>query len=346
MTVTTPETVGGRTRSRLPRRIRQLNWRTWRGVLVRSGKGFVADNCADWAAALTYYGVLALFPSTIVVVALVGLVSDGPRTVDTVIDLAREIGAGSVVGNDAFVGVVRNVVEQQGSAKVLLSFGLLGALWSASGFIGAFTRASNAIYGVREGRPFYRLRPLQIGMAAVTIVLLAVVATGLIVSGPVTDAVGDLLHAGAVARTTWSVAKWPLLAVVAMTLLSLLFWIAPNVRQPRFRWLTPGGALALVAWVLASFGFGLYVANFGSYDVTYGSLGAVIAFLVWLYLSNCALMLGVQVNAELQRGRAMQAGVEEPDDPVLPPRAPADEEKAAGGEKADAGKTADRLPPG
>ncbi|MEW2443312.1 YihY/virulence factor BrkB family protein [Micromonospora marina] len=350
MTVTTPRTAGGRTRSRLPRRIRQLNWRTWRGVLVRSGKGFVTDNCADWAAALTYYGVLALFPSTIVVVALVGLVSDGPRTVDTVIDLAREIGAGSVVGNDAFVGVVRNVVEQQGSAKVLLSFGLLGALWSASGFIGAFTRASNAIYAVREGRPFYRLRPLQIGMAAVTIVLLAVVATGLIVSGPVTDAVGDLLNAGTVARTTWSVAKWPLLAVVAMTLLSLLFWIAPNVRQPRFRWLTPGGALALVAWVLVSFGFGLYVANFGSYDVTYGSLGAVIAFLVWLYLSNCALMLGVQVNAELQRGRAMQAGVEEPDDPVLPPRAPADDDETdaekTGDEKTHTEKAADRLPPG
>ncbi|MET7834459.1 YihY/virulence factor BrkB family protein [Micromonospora sediminicola] len=324
MTATTPPAVGDRPRSRFPRRIRQLNWRTWRGVLVRSGQGFVKDNCADWAAALTYYGVLALFPSTVVVVALVGLVSDGPRTVDTVIDLAREIGAGSVVGNDAFVGVVRNVVEQQGSAKVLLSFGLLGALWSASGFIGAFTRASNAIYGVEEGRPFYRLRPLQIGMAAITLLLLAVVATGLIVSGPVTDAVGDLLHAGTLARTTWSVTKWPLLALVAMTLLSLLFWIAPNVRQPRFRWLTPGGALALLVWVASSFGFGLYVANFGSYDVTYGSLGAVIAFLVWLYLSNCALMLGVQVNAELQRGRAMQAGVDEPADPVLPPRAPAD----------------------
>ena len=324
MTATTPPTVDGAARARFPRRMRQLDWRTWRGVLMRSGQGFVKDNCADWAAALTYYGVLALFPSTIVVVALVGLVSDGPRTVDTVIDLAREIGAGSVVGNDAFVGVVRTVVEQQGPAKALLSFGLLGALWSASGFIGAFTRASNAIYGVQEGRPFYRLRPLQIGMAALTMLLLAVVATGLIVSGPVTDAVGDRLHAGGLARTTWSVTKWPLLALVAMTLLSLLFWIAPNVRQPRFRWLTPGGGLALLAWVLASFGFGLYVANFGSYDVTYGSLGAVIAFLVWLYLSNCALMLGVQVNAELQRGRAIQAGVEDPTEPVLPPRAPAD----------------------
>ncbi|WP_433287071.1 YihY/virulence factor BrkB family protein [Micromonospora sp. CA-244673] len=320
----TDAAAGGRQRARIPRRVRQLSWATWRGVLVRAGRSFVKDNCADWAAALTYYGVLALFPSTIVVVALVGLVSDGPRTVDTVIDLAREIGAGSVVGNDAFVAVVRGVVEQRGPAKVLLSFGLLGALWSASGFIGAFTRASNAIYGVEEGRPFYRLRPVQIGLAGVSLVLLAVVALGLIVSGPITDFVGDRLHAGGLTRQVWTVAKWPLLALVAMTLLSLLFWIAPNVRQPRFRWLTPGGALALLAWVLASFGFGLYVANFGSYDVTYGSLGAVIAFLVWLYLSNCALMLGVQVNAELQRGRVMQAGVEDPSEPVLPPRAPAD----------------------
>ncbi|SCG73275.1 YihY/virulence factor BrkB family protein [Micromonospora coxensis] len=318
---TEPTAVAGRP---VPRRVRQLSWTTWRGALVRSGRNFVKDNCADWAAALTYYGVLALFPSTVVVVALVGLVSDGERTVDTVLDLARDIGAGAVVGNDGFVSVVRTVVDQQSGAKVLLSFGLLGALWSASGFIGAFTRASNAIYGVEEGRPFWRLRPMQIGLAGLSLVLLAVVALGLIVSGPVTDAVGDLVGAGGLARTVWSVVKWPVLALVTMTLLSLLFWIAPNVRQPRFRWLTPGGAVALLAWVLASFGFGLYVANFGSYDVTYGSLGAVIAFLVWLYLSNCALMFGVQINAELQRGRVLQAGAEDPGEPVLPPKAAAD----------------------
>ncbi|MEV4478201.1 YihY/virulence factor BrkB family protein [Micromonospora coxensis] len=318
---TEPTAVTGRP---VPRRVRQLSWATWRGALVRSGRNFVKDNCADWAAALTYYGVLALFPSTVVVVALVGLVSDGERTVDTVLDLARDIGAGAVVGNEGFVSVVRTVVDQQSGAKVLLSFGLLGALWSASGFIGAFTRASNAIYGVEEGRPFWRLRPMQIGLAGISLVLLAVVALGLIVSGPVTDAVGDLVGAGGLARTVWSVVKWPVLALMTMTLLSLLFWIAPNVRQPRFRWLTPGGAVALLAWVLASFGFGLYVANFGSYDVTYGSLGAVIAFLVWLYLSNCALMFGVQINAELQRGRVLQTGAEDPGEPVLPPKAAAD----------------------
>ncbi|PWR07059.1 ribonuclease [Micromonospora acroterricola] len=325
MTTTEPgTTLGGTPGSRVPRRMRQLSWRTWRGVVFRSARNFVTDNCSDWAAALTYYGVLALFPSTIMVVALVGLVSNGEQTVDTVVELANQMGAGSVVANDSMIKVIRAVVDQESSPKALLSFGLLGALWSASGFIGAFTRASNAIYGVQEGRPVWKLRPLQIGLAAVSMVLLAVVATGLIVSGPVTDAVGDLINAGGLARTVWSVAKWPVLALIMMVLLSLLFWIAPNVRQPRFRWLTPGGAVALVSWVLASFGFGLYVANFGSYDATYGSLGAVIAFLVWLYLSNSALMLGVQINAEVQRGRQLQAGDPDPEEPVLPPRRPAD----------------------
>ncbi|MCZ7375568.1 YihY/virulence factor BrkB family protein [Micromonospora sp. WMMC250] len=318
-------TLDGARHPRVPRRMRQLSWRTWRGVLVRSVQNFVNDNCSDWAAALTYYGVLALFPSAIVVVALVGLVSSGEQTVDTVVDLANQVGAGSVLADEegGVVGVIRSVVVDQSNPKLLLSFGLLGALWSASGFIGAFTRASNAVYGVDEGRPVWKLRPLQIGLAAITLVLLAVVALALIVSGPVTDAVGDLINAGDLARTVWNVAKWPVLAMIMMVLLSLLFWIAPNVRQPRFRWLTPGGAVALVSWVAVSFGFGLYVANFGSYDTTYGSLGAAIAFLVWLYLSNSALMLGVQINAEVQRGRRLQAGDQDPDDPVLPPRRPA-----------------------
>ncbi|MGW3784448.1 YihY/virulence factor BrkB family protein [Micromonospora chokoriensis] len=320
-------TLDGARHPRVPRRMRQLSWRTWRGVLVRSVQNFVNDNCSDWAAALTYYGVLALFPSAIVVVALVGLVSSGEQTVDTVVDLANQVGAGSVLTDKegSVVGVIRSVVVDQSNPQLLLSFGLLGALWSASGFIGAFTRASNAVYGVDEGRPVWKLRPLQIGLAAITLVLLAVVALALIVSGPVTDAVGDLINAGGLARTVWSVAKWPVLAMIMMVLLSLLFWIAPNVRQPRFRWLTPGGAVALVSWAAASFGFGLYVANFGSYNTTYGSLGAAIAFLVWLYLSNSALMLGVQINAEVQRGRRLQAGDQDPEDPVLPPRRPADD---------------------
>lgn len=310
----------------LPSRFRQLRWSTWRGVLWRSINGFIDDDCGDLAAALTYNAVLAIFPVAIVVVALVNLVTDGRTAVETILGILKDLGAGSVVGNENFTSVLDAVIVQQSSAKALLSFGLLGALWSASTYVGVFTRASNRIYGVKEGRPFWKLRPLQLGLSAIALVLMAAVGTGLVISGPLVDAVGNVLHAGSTARTAWSIGRWPVLVMILMLLLSMLFWIAPNVRQPRFRWLTLGGAVALFVWALASFGFGLYVANFGSYDKTYGSLGAIIAFLVWLYLANSALMLGVEINAEVQRGRQLQAG-EKDTDPPLPPKEPADDEK-------------------
>jgi membrane protein len=302
----------------MPARLHQVHWRTWRGVLWRSLNGFFDDECGDLAAALTYYAVLALFPVAIVVVALVNLVTDGATAVDTVIGILKDLGAGAVVADENVTSVLHAVIVQQSSAKVLLSFGLLGALWSASNYVAAFTRASNRIYGVKEGRPWWKLVPLQIGLSAIALVLMAVVAAGLVISGPVVDAVGNALHAGDTARTAWSIGRWPVLVAILMLLLSLLFWIAPNVRQPRFRWLTLGGAVALLVWVAVSFGFGLYVANFGSYDKTYGSLGAIIAFLVWLYLSNSAVMLGVEINAEVQRGRRMQAGSTDTDPPLAP----------------------------
>ncbi len=281
------------------------------------------DNCTDWAAALTYYGVLALFPSAIVVVALVGLVANGPQAIDNILDVFRDLAPGSV---ENIRRPITEVVTQHGSASVLLSFGLIGAVWSASGYVGAFTRAANAIYGVREGRPFYLLRPLQLLITVASLVLLAIVALGLVVSGPVAGALGNALNAGGVARAAWSFGRWPVLALVAGFLLSLLGWIAPNVRQPRLRWLTVGGVVTLVVWAALSAGFGVYVAHFSSYNATYGSLGAVVAFLVWLYLSNCAVLLGVEINAELQRGRRLQGGEPAAESgPALPPRTKSDD---------------------
>jgi membrane protein len=300
-----------------PTRLGQLQWATWRGVMVRAVRGFMNDDCTDWAAALTYYGVLALFPGAIVVIALVGLVADSDDAVKSILNIAGDLAPRSV---DTVEGPIKEVVKQRDSAKVLLSFGLLGAVWSASGYVGAFTRAANAVYGVREGRPFYLLRPLQLLITVATLVLLAVVAVGLVVSGPVTTAVGDALHVGDAARTAWSIGKWPVLALVAELMLALLGWIAPNVPRPRLRWLTVGGAVTLVVWVALSAGFGVYLAHFSSYDVTYGSLGAIVAFLVWLYLSNCAVLLGVEINAELQRGRRLQAGEPAETGPALPAR--------------------------
>jgi membrane protein len=303
--------------------LRQVRWRTWRGTIVRAARGFMDDSCADWAAALTYYGVLALFPSAIVVVALVGLVANGEDAVNAILDVVRDLNPGSV---ENLRDLINDVVGQQGSAKVLFSFGVLGAIWSASGYVGAFTRAANAIYGVRETRPFYRLRPLQLLITVAALVLLSAAALGLVVSGPVARAIGDALGAGGAARLAWSIGRWPVLALVAGFLLSLLGWIAPNVQPPRLRWLTVGGLLTLVVWAALSVGFGVYVANFSSYNVTYGSLGAVVAFLVWLFLSNCAVLLGVEINAELQRGRRLQAGEPATTGPALPPRDASDVE--------------------
>ncbi|MGX6601091.1 YihY/virulence factor BrkB family protein [Micromonosporaceae bacterium Da 78-11] len=302
----------------LPRKIHQLRWRTWRGVLWRSAVGYIDDDCSDAAAAMTYQTVTALIPSLVVIVALINLVTDGATVIDATVGILRDLGLGSVVANDGLLSVVQALLVRQSSAKVLLGFGLLLALWSASGYVGTFTRASNRIYGVREGRLWWRMELLQVALAAVALVLLAAAGIGLVVSGPLIDAVGDALHAGAVAKQFWSIGRWPVLVLIATLLLSLLFWIAPNVRQPRFRWMTVGGSVALIAWTVVSSGFGLYVANFGSYDRTYGSLGAIMAFLVWIYLSNIALLLGVEVNAEVQRGRLLQAGDPDPHAPLAP----------------------------
>jgi membrane protein len=302
----------------LPLKIRQLRWSTWRRILWRSVVGYIEDDCSDFAAAMTYSAVTAMIPSVVVIVALVNLVTDGQAALNAVIGILRDLGVGSIVGNTSLTSVINALVVEQNSAKVLLSFGLLIAVWSASGYVSTFTRASNRIYGVHEGRAWWKLQLLEILLAAVALVLMAVAGASLVISGPVIDALGDRLGAGETARAAYSIGRWPVLVVIVIVLLSLLFWIAPNVQQPRFRWLTVGGAVALVVWAVVSFGFGLYVANFGSYDRTYGSLGAIMAFLVWLYLSNTAVLLGVEVNAEVQRGRLIQAGDPQPETPLKP----------------------------
>jgi membrane protein len=302
----------------LPMKIRQLRWSTWRGVLRRSVAGYFQDGCTDFAGAMTYSGVTAMIPSLVVVISLVNLVTNGQAAVDAVVGILNDLGAGSIVANSGLRSVLDTLLVKHDSASVLLGSGLFAAIWSASGYVAAFTRASNRIYGVPEGRPWWKLQLLQLALAAVALLLLAVEAAGLVISGPLVKAIGDRIHAGTTARLAWSAGRWPVLVLIAVILLSLLFWIAPNVRQPRLRWLTLGGTVALTVWTAGSFGFGLYVTNFGSYDRTYGSLGAIMAFLVWLYLSNSALLLGVQVNAEVQRGRLIQAGDPDPAAPLKP----------------------------
>ena len=282
-------------------------------------RAFQRDNCSDLAAALTYWTILAMFPAIIVVVALVRLVATGPEAVDAIMGVIGELAPDAATGE--LEPRIRELVGQRSGAGLLLSFGLLGALWSASAYLRAFTRAANMIYGVREGRPFYLLVPTQLVLTVLAMLSAAAILLALLVSGPVARAIGSVAGVQDTTAAIWDVVKLPVMILLAGILLSLLYVVAPNVRQPALRWVSVGSVVALLVWIAASAGFGLYVSRFAAYDATYGSLGAIIIFLVWVFLTNCAILLGVEVNAELHRARRWQAGDEgEPDAPPLPPK--------------------------
>jgi YihY family inner membrane protein len=276
---------------------------SWWAAVKRTVREFRIDNLSDWAAALTYYAVLSIFPALLVLISLVDLAGQG--TIQALLDNLGRVAPGSV--NDVLAAAIRNLQQTRGSAGVLALVGLAAALWSASGYIAAFMRASNAIYDVPEGRPIWKTLPIRIGVTVLVMVLLAVSAIAVVATGGLADRIGRVLGLGRAAVIAWDIAKWPVLLLVVSFLFALLYWASPNARQG-FRWITPGGVLAVVVWVLASVAFAIYVANFGSYNKTYGSLASVIIFLVWLWLSNTAILLGAELNAELERGRAIATG--------------------------------------
>jgi membrane protein len=294
-----------------------LKGHNWKGVLKRTIREFKDDNLTDWAAALTYYAILALFPALLVLVALLGIVGQ-QDTISSLLDSLRSAGLGSAADN--IEQPLNDVVNQKGGAGALLGFGLIASVWSASGYIGAFMRASNAIYETEEGRPFWKLRPLQVAVTIVMVMLLAIVLIALVVTGPIAEAIGDAIGFGEAAVTVYSIAKWPILVAIVMFMFAVLYYVAPNVRQPRMRWVSPGGVVAVLLWIVASAGFGFYVANFGSYNATYGTLGGVITFLVWMWISNIAVLLGAEFDAELERERELKAGINAHDEIKLPPR--------------------------
>jgi len=285
-------------------------------TLKRTVREFKADNLTDWAAALTYYGVLSIFPALVAIVSIVGLF--GSSTTDS---LTKNVGtfapgpAKTVITN-----AINGLAQNQGAAGVLFIVGILGALWSASGYVSAFMRASNAVYDVEEGRPIWKKLPIRIGVTLVTVVLLAITAVGVVFTGSLASKMGQLIGLSSAAVTAWNIAKWPVLVLLVVLVFSILYFAAPNAKQPGFRWSLPGGIVAVVTWLVASGLFALYVANFASYNKTYGTLGGVIAFLVWLWISNVALLLGLEFNAERARSIAIDNGYPEDREPYVEPR--------------------------
>lgn len=294
-------------------------------TLKRTASEFIEDNLTDWAAALTYYGLLSLFPALIALVSLLGLFGDPKSTTRSLTEIITEIGPESSA--ETFSGPIESLTESRGTAGVAFVLGLAVALWSASAYVGAFMRASNVIYETPEGRPFWKLRPLQLAVTLVMILLTVFLALGLVLTGPIVDAVASPIGLSDTAVTIWEIAKWPVMAAVFLLMVDLLYYASPNVKLRAFKWVTPGSLVAIVVWVIASALFAFYVSNFGSYDKTYGTLGGLIALLVWFWISNLAILFGHQLNAERERSIEIEEGVPRADreiqlEPRSEPKAP------------------------
>ena len=276
-------------------------------TLKRTVQEFQEDNLTDWAATLTYYGLLALFPALIVLVSLVGLLGDPESTTNTLTDIVTKIGPDSAAST--FEGPIKQVTESRATAGFALITSTLVALWSASGYLGAFIRASNVIYETREGRPFWKLRPLQLLMTLVVVLLLAVMAMGVVLTGPIVSDVAEPIGVSDTAVSIWNYAKWLLIAVLFVLMIGLIYYAAPNVKQRGYSWITPGGLVALVVWLVASAAFGLYVSQFGSYNKVYGSLAGLVIILIWMWITNLAILFGHELNAERERNVQLDEGL-------------------------------------
>jgi membrane protein len=283
----------------------------WLTILRRSLKQFKHDDVTDRAAALTYYGVLAIFPGVLVLVSVLGLL--GKSTTNKVLSNIDQIAPSAVTS--FLKTVITHVQGKAGAASLAAIIGLVLALWSASSYVAGFMRAANAIYDVDEGRPIWKTAPVRILVTLALVVMLAASAIMVVVTGPIASQVGKAFGIGDTAVTIWDIVKWPVLLVIVSLMFSLLYRACPNVKQPGFRWITLGGVIAVIVWLIASAAFAIYVAFSGSYNKTYGSLATVIVFLVWLWITNIAVLLGAEFNAETQRERAIQGGLPEDVEP-------------------------------
>jgi membrane protein len=285
-------------------------------AIKRTVKEFREDNLTDWAAALTYYAILALFPAILALVSILGLMGKG--TTQPLIDNLGQVAPGPA--KDIFTSAIENLQKNQGAAGIAFVIGLAAALWSASGYVAAFMRASNSIYEVEEGRPIWKSLPTRVGTTLVLLVLLAIVAVGVVFTGGLAEQAGKVIGVDKTAVDVWNIAKWPVLILLVSLMFAILYYAAPNVKHPKFQWVSPGGVVAVVLWIVASAAFAFYVASFASYNKTYGSLGGVIVFLTWLWISNIAVLFGAELNAELERGRQIAGGHPADKEPFLPHR--------------------------
>ncbi|WP_374927745.1 YihY/virulence factor BrkB family protein [Kytococcus sedentarius] len=311
----------------------KLEGSDWKLVGKRALHEFKDDGCTDLAAGLTYFAVLSIFPAIIGLVSLLGVFGQGESTTQAFLQIAQDLGADPDSTGYTFVEDFISKQQESSGAGIALAIGLLGALWSASNYVNGFSRMMNRIYEVPEGRPVWVLRPVMVLVTAIVLLLVVVLGMSFVLTGPVAESVFGVIGLGDLATTIWAWAKWPAAALIVIFIFRLLYWATPNVKMPR-RILTPGAILAFVVWVVASAAFGLYIANFGNYDATYGSMAGVIVFLLWLWLTNTVLLLGAEVDAEAERMRELKRGQRAEEDMTLDLRGESGAEKAAEKEQA------------
>ena len=318
--------------ARKPDRPTDIAKPTWTYIVKRTFREFGKDQCPDAAAGLTYYAVLSLFPALLALVSLLGIFGQAGKSTSALLDLLQGIAPGSTIDT------IRQPIEElttSTSAGFALVLGLVAALWSASGYVGAFSRAMNRVYEVDEGRGFIKLRATMLGVTVFAVMLVALIAGMLVLSGPVADAAGRAVNLGGDLLMVWSIAKWPVVVLLVVLIIAVLYYVTPNVKQPRFRWMSIGSFIALLAFILASLGFGFYVANFSSYNKTYGAIGGVIVMLLWLWILNMSLLFGAEFDAEMERGRELQAGLDAEETIQLPSRGTKRSEKLEKHEEED-----------
>jgi membrane protein len=318
--------------ARKPDSPKELDKPNWKYIARKTLREFNKDQCPDLAAALTYYAVLSLFPAILALVSLIGLFGDPQKTTDALLQIVSGFVPAETV--DTVGGVVEDLANAP-AAGFTLVIGLATALWSASGYVGAFGRAMNRVYEVDEGRPFIKLRGTMLVVTLLSVVIIAILAGMLVLSGPVSEAVGGLIGLSGVFLAVWNIAKWPVMVALIIVIIAVLYYATPNVKQPKFKWMSMGSAIALFVFLLASLGFGFYVGNFGNYNKTYGALGGVIVMLLWLWILNMSLLFGAEFDAEMERGRQLQAGIKAEETIQLPPRDTKKSEKLQAQEEED-----------
>lgn len=290
---------------------------SWKYIFRKTLREFSADQCPDLAAGLTYYAIFSMFPALLALVSLLGIFGQADKTTGALLEIVQRIAPGQAV--EMIRGPIQELTTSP-AAGFTLVIGLLTAIWSASGYVTGFGRAMNRIYEVDEGRGFVKLRGTMLGVTVVSLIIVALLAAMLVISGPVAEAIGNVMGLGGVFLTVWNIAKWPVIVVLVIVVIAILYYATPNIRQPKFRWMSLGSLIALLIFVLASVGFGFYVGNFSNYNKTYGAIGGVIVMLLWLWILNMSLLFGAEFDAEMERGRELQAGIEAEETLQLPPR--------------------------